>query len=55
MRFRVILRYIGFVFLMNAAFLFISAIISIFDSYEAFFPLMYSAVVTAMFGVFPFI
>lgn len=55
MRLHVILRYAGFVFLFNSLFLFISAAISAFNSDSAFFPLLYTALVTLLFGVFPLI
>lgn len=55
MRLHVILRYDGFVLLLNSLFLFISAIISGFNSESAFFPLLYSVLVSALFGVFPLI
>ena len=55
MRVHIILRYVGFVLLINAAFLLISSIISIFNSETAFFPLFYSALVAALFGAFPII
>jgi trk system potassium uptake protein TrkH len=55
MRFRVVLRYVGFVFLINAAFLFISTLISTVQHDGAFFALFYSAIVAALFGVFLFI
>lgn len=55
MRTPVLLRYIGFVFLFNAAFLLISALISAFARDSGFLPLFYSAAVTTLFGVFPLI
>jgi len=51
MRFRMVFRYVGSVFLMNALFLFISCVISAFNSDSAFFPLFFSGVVAALFGV----
>ena len=55
MRFRIVLRYVGFVFLMNAAFLFISALISAFHRDASFFPLAYTSGLTALFGLFPIV
>jgi len=55
MRFRIVLRYVSFVLLMNAVFLFIASLISAFNSDEALFPLLYSAMVAALFGAFPLI
>ncbi|MEA2038449.1 MAG: potassium transporter TrkG [Thermodesulfobacteriota bacterium] len=55
MRPHVIIRYIGLVLLFNAIFLFVSSVISAFHSDSAFFPLLYSAIITALFGVFPLI
>lgn len=55
MRPQIILRYVGFVLLFNAAFLFISSAISAGNSDSAFFPLLYSALVSCLFGLFPLI
>ncbi len=55
MRPHIILRYIGFVLLFNAIFLFFSAVISAFNSDSSFFPLLYSSVISALFGAFPLI
>jgi trk system potassium uptake protein TrkH len=55
MRPQIVLRYIAFVFLLNAAFLLISAVISGLNSDEAFFPLFYSFLITGLFAVFPLI
>lgn len=55
MRLHVILRYVGFVFLINALFLSISAIISALNAESSVFPLLYSTIVTALFGAFPLI
>jgi trk system potassium uptake protein TrkH len=43
------------VLLINAVFLFIASLISAFNSDDALFPLLYSAIVAALFGAFPFI
>jgi len=53
MRPQIILRYVGLVLLFNAAFLLISCIISGFNADSAFFPLLYTALISALFGVFP--
>lgn len=55
MRHHIVIRYVGFVLLFNAAFMFISSIISFYYHDEAFLPLLYSSLVTALFGIFPFI
>jgi trk system potassium uptake protein TrkH len=55
MRPHVIFRYMGFIFLFNAVFLFISALISIFYSDSACLPLLYSTLIASVFGVFPLI
>ncbi|MCF8111653.1 MAG: TrkH family potassium uptake protein [Desulfobacteraceae bacterium] len=55
MRPQIIIRNIGFVLLFNAAFLFISSIVSAVNGDSAFVPLLYSAVVTALIGFFPII
>lgn len=53
MRPHIILRYVGFVLLFNAIFLFISSLISAFSSDSAFFPLLYAAIISVLFGAFP--
>jgi len=55
MRAYVILRYTGFVFLFNSLFLLMSAAISAGYNDSALFPLLYSAILSALFGVFPII
>jgi trk system potassium uptake protein TrkH len=55
MRPHIILRYVGFVLLLNAIFLFISAIISAINSDSALFLLLYSALISLLFGVFPLV
>jgi trk system potassium uptake protein len=55
MRPHVILRYVGFVLLLNSSFLFIAAMISLFNSESAIIPLLYSVLVLSLFGVFPLI
>ena len=55
MRYYIVLRYIGLVLLLNALFMAISGCISLLYADNAFLPLMYSAFVTALFGLFPII
>ncbi|NVM26534.1 MAG: hypothetical protein HWN70_11560 [Desulfobacterales bacterium] len=55
MRPQIILRYVGLVLLFNALFLLISCIISGFNVDSAFFPLLYTALISALFGAFPLI
>lgn len=55
MRPQTIFRNIGFVFLFNALFLFMSAIVSAFNGDSALVPLLYSSGVAALIGVFPII
>lgn len=55
MRYHIILRYIGIILLLNAAFLFISAVISFFNNDSGLFPLLYTALIAVLFGIFPFI
>jgi len=55
MRLHIVLRYVGIILLVNAAFLFISAAISFFTGDSALFPLAYTCLISAMFGAFPFI
>ncbi len=55
MRLNIVLRYVGFVLLINALFLFISSMISVIYGDSALRPLLYSSIVTALFGVFPLI
>jgi len=54
-RLRIVLRYVAFVFLLNAAFLLISAVISGFNADEAFFPLFYGFLIAGLFAVFPLV
>ncbi len=53
MRPHVIFRYVGIVLLFNALFLLIAAAIAGFHHASDFFPLLYSAIVAVLFGVFP--
>ena len=55
MRPHVIFRYTGFVLLVNAVFLFLSALVSVVYSDDALFPLLYSGAISALFGAFPMI
>ncbi|MFO7860190.1 MAG: potassium transporter TrkG [Desulfosalsimonas sp.] len=55
MRPQIIIRYMGLVLLFNALFLLISAIVSAINGDTARLPLLYSAGVTALIGVFPII
>jgi trk system potassium uptake protein TrkH len=55
MRYHILLRYIGIVLLLNAVFLFVSAAISFFNNDSGFFPLLYTCLIAALFGTFPFI
>jgi trk system potassium uptake protein TrkH len=55
MRPHVIFRYIGLVLLFNGAFMFISGLISAAHSDSAFLPLVYSFMISVLFGIFPMI
>lgn len=55
MRPHVVLRYIGTVLLVNAAFLALSAVIAAIHRESAFLPLVYSSLVSLLFGIFPLI
>ena len=55
MRFHIVLRYLSLSLLLDAAFMAISAIVSLFYNDGAFMPLLYSAIVVALFGFFPLI
>lgn len=55
MRVHTISRYVGLVLLFNAAFLLISFLVSLFNSDSATYPLLYSFLVTSLFGIFPLI
>lgn len=55
MRFHIVLRYVAFALLLNSLFMGISFLISLFNSDSAFMPLLYSALVTLLFGLFPLI
>ena len=55
MRFHIVIRYVALALLLNSLFMSISCVISNFNSDIAFMPLLYSALVTALFGIFPLI
>ncbi|MEE4312065.1 MAG: potassium transporter TrkG [candidate division KSB1 bacterium] len=55
MRFHVVVRYVALALLANAFFMTISCSISLIYSDAAFMPLLYSALVTLLFGLFPLI
>ena len=55
MRFHIVLRYVALALLLNSLFMSISCVISFFYSDKAFMVLLYSALVTALFGLFPLI
>lgn len=53
MRPHIILRYVGMVMLLNASFILISFIISLYNNDDGQLPLLFSFLVTALWGVFP--
>ena len=55
MRPQIIIRYVGLILLFNAGFLFISAALSAYRFDPGLLPLLYSAVVAALMGIFPII
>ena len=56
MRFNIILKYIGFVLLLDAIFMLLSALVSLaYSADSALFPLLLSAGLTGTLGIFPFI
>lgn len=55
MRKEAIIKYIAYVLLFNAVFLFVSALISYFLSETSFIPLFYSGLVCTILGLFPLI
>mgnify|MGYP005761742395 FL=1 len=51
-----VIRYVGLVMLLNAAFMLISAVISLFNGFDTgFYPLLLSFLITAIVGAFPLI
>lgn len=56
MKLGVVIRYVGLVMLLNAAFMLISALISLFNGMDTgFYPLLLSFLITAIIGAFPLI
>lgn len=55
MRLHIVIRYVALALLLNAIFMFISCGISAFNGDSGFMPLLYSAIVTSLFGLFPLI
>jgi trk system potassium uptake protein TrkH len=55
MRPHIIFRYVGIVLLFNGFFLSVAATISFFHHQADFLPLLYSAAITILFGIFPLI
>ncbi len=55
MRTEIVIRYVGHVLLFCALFMFISGMISLFLQENSYIPLLFSAMITALFGVFPMI
>ncbi|MGE0076651.1 MAG: TrkH family potassium uptake protein [Bacteroidales bacterium] len=55
MRPHILLRYIGLVMLLNAAFIFISYLISIYYNDSGQYPLLFSFLITTLIGIFPLI
>jgi trk system potassium uptake protein TrkH len=55
MRPHIIFRYVGIVLLFNGFFLSVAAAISFFHHQSDFLPLLYSAAITILFGIFPLI
>ena len=55
MRFHIVLRYVALALLLNALFMGISCLISVWERDGAFMPLLYSALIISLFAVFPLI
>ena len=56
MRIHVVIRYIGMVLQFIAAFMLLSAVVSLLNDHDsAFYPLLLSSFVTALLGLFPLI
>lgn len=55
MRLYVVIRYVALALILNAIFMFITSILSFIYDDGAFLPLMYSTLVTLLFGLFPLI
>ena len=55
MRIHIVIRYVALALLLNSVFMFLSAVISLIYKDNALLPLLYSGLVTALFGLFPLI
>jgi len=55
MRALVVVRYTGLALMLNALFMFLSVVVSIFYRAEALTPLLLSAIATGLVGIFPFV
>ncbi len=55
MRLYIIFRHIGSILLLNAIFMFLALIIAIFHNDSGIFPLLYSTIITGLFGIFPWL
>lgn len=55
MRYAIIFRYGGIALLINGAFLFLSAFVSLLNGDSGLFPILYTGFIAVLFGVFPFI
>lgn len=55
MRYHILYRYMGFILLLNALGLLVSALVSMVYQDEALTLLLYSAMVAGIFGIFPMI
>jgi trk system potassium uptake protein TrkH len=53
MRLHLVIRYVAFTLFLNAAFLFIAAVISGLNCDTAFLPLLYTCLIATLFGIFP--
>jgi len=55
MRLHILLRFVGIILLLNSVGMFLSSFVSVYYSDAALVPLLYSAFILALFGVFPLI
>lgn len=55
MRFHIVLRYVGLALLLNSILMIIASVIAYVHSDTALMPLLYSALISILFGVFPLI
>lgn len=55
MRLHILLRFVGIILLLDSAGMFLSSIVSIYYGDAALLPLLYSAFILALFGIFPLI